>query len=93
MSSFFKGQHLNSKMNKLAAQITRLVICGDSVRENVDMDEVHRGSYRTQKINTRVYADIGNTYERFEHWLGTFIDKIDTDVMPGTQDFSNAYLP
>ena len=47
MSSFLKGQHLNSKMNKLAAQITRLVICGDSVRENVDMDEVHRGSYRT----------------------------------------------
>ena len=51
MSSFLKGQHLNSKMNQLAAQVTRLVICGDSVREHKDSDEVHRGSYRTQKTN------------------------------------------
>ena len=41
----------------------------------------------------RVYKDIGDTYGRFENWLSTFMDKIDVDVMPGTQDFSNAYLP
>jgi len=34
LSSFLKGQHLNAKMNKLAAQVNRLVICGDSVREH-----------------------------------------------------------
>ena len=32
----------------------------------------------------RVYADINDTYERFETWLNPFIDKIDTDLMPGT---------
>ena len=40
-----------------------------------------------------VYADIDATYERFEKWLKTFIDNIDVDMMPGSQDFSNAYLP
>ena len=34
LSSFLKGQHLNSKMNQLAAQVSRLIICGDSVTEN-----------------------------------------------------------
>ena len=32
-------------------------------------------------------------YEKFEKWLNTFIDNIDVDLMPGAQDFSNAYLP
>ena len=41
----------------------------------------------------RVYQEIGDTYGRFETWLSSFIDKIDTDVMPGSQDFSNSYLP
>ena len=40
LSSFLKGQHLNAKMNKLAAQVSRLVICGDSVREHTQVDEV-----------------------------------------------------
>ena len=51
LASFLKGQHLNAKMNKVAAQVTRLVICGDSVREHDLADEVNRGSYRTQKQN------------------------------------------
>ena len=42
---------------------------------------------------TRVYEDIGKTYERFETFLGSFVDKIDLDVMTGHQDFANAYLP
>lgn len=51
LSSFLKGQHLNAKMNQLAAQVTRLVICGDSVREHAESDEVQRGSYRTKATN------------------------------------------
>ena len=35
-------------------------------------------------FDARVYADIGDTYSRFEFWLNTFLDKIDVDVMPGT---------
>lgn len=40
-----------------------------------------------------VYADIGEVYARLENWLNQFIDKIDIDLMPGTQDFSNSYYP
>lgn len=29
----------------------------------------------------------------FEKWLSSFIDVMDTDVMPGAQDFSNSYFP
>ena len=35
-------------------------------------------------FDARVYADIGDTYTRFEVWLNTFLDKMDVDVMPGT---------
>ena len=35
-------------------------------------------------FDIRVYADIGDTYTRFEVWLNTFLDKMDVDVMPGT---------
>jgi len=51
LSSFFKGQHLNAKMFQLSAQSTRLVICGDSVREHDLSDSVHRGSFRTHLTN------------------------------------------
>jgi DNA polymerase delta subunit 2 len=40
-----------------------------------------------------VYEGIGDTYDRFELWLRTFVDTMDVDVMPGSQDFSNAYFP
>jgi hypothetical protein len=40
-----------------------------------------------------VYADIDQTTARFENWISTFMDSIDVDLMPGPQDFSNAYLP
>jgi len=69
LSSFLKGQHTSAKMNKLASQVQRLVICGDSVRENSDSDKVYRGSYRTQEINKIVYKDIDEIYTRFEDWM------------------------
>ena len=53
------------------------------MRENADSDKVHRGSYRTNEINKVVYADISAVYDRFEEFLKIFIDKIDTDLMPG----------
>ena len=40
-------------MNQLAAQVARLVICGDSVSEHELSDIVSRGSYRTQKENKK----------------------------------------
>ena len=93
MQSFFKGQHLNTKMNQLSAQVSRLVLCGDNATEDSLVDVVQRGSYRTAKQNKKFYKNLGETYSNFEAWLTTFIDKIDIDLMPGSQDFSTAYLP
>jgi DNA polymerase II small subunit/DNA polymerase delta subunit B len=41
----------------------------------------------------RVYKDLSDVHDRFESWMKSFINKLDTDVMPGSQDFSSAYLP
>ena len=40
-----------------------------------------------------MYDDINEVYSHFEAFIGSFIDKIDIDVMPGAQDFSSAYMP
>lgn len=40
-----------------------------------------------------VYEDLSETYDHFETWMETFIDTVDTDVMPGSQDFASTYLP
>ena len=47
----------------------------------------------TEKISNRVYEDIDAVYENFEKWINSFIENIDVDLMPGAQDFSNAYMP
>ena len=49
MLRFFKGQLGSSA--QLAAQIKRVVIAGDSMIQPDKIDEVLRGSYRTNKIN------------------------------------------
>lgn len=41
----------------------------------------------------RVYKDLSDVHDRFENWMKSFINTLDTDVMPGSQDFSSAYLP
>jgi len=53
-------------MNKLSGQISRLVICGNSVHENEKSNEVMRASYRTAATNKIVYADLDESYDRFE---------------------------
>jgi len=77
----------------LSAKIERLVICGDSVNEHEKSDIVNRGSYRTQTENKIVYDALNDNYDRFEAWLGQFIDVLDVDIMPGKEDFSSAYFP
>jgi len=40
-----------------------------------------------------VYDALNDNYDRFEAWLGQFIDVLDVDIMPGKEDFSSAYFP
>ena len=32
----------------------------------------------------RVYKDLTDVHDKFEDWLKSFVEKIDTDVMPGS---------
>ena len=36
---------------------------------------------------------MNDVYGYFEKWVKSFVDSVDTDVMPGSQDFSNSYMP
>ena len=57
------------------------------------IDEVLRGSYRTDKINKEVYQSISEIMDYFEEFLLSLSSTIDVDIMPGEQDFSNSFLP
>ena len=51
-SKFLQGNYPNELWNLLSTKIQRLVICGDSTRENVDTNNVQRGSFRQAKLNS-----------------------------------------
>ena len=57
------------------------------------IDEVLRGSYRTNKLNHEVYSSIAEVIDAFETFLDNLSETIDVDVMPGEQDFSNSFMP
>jgi DNA polymerase II small subunit/DNA polymerase delta subunit B len=57
------------------------------------VDEVLRGSYRTNEINKQVYSDINKTLESLEQFIDQVSETIDVDLMPGETDFSNAFMP
>jgi len=57
------------------------------------VDEVLRGSYRTNKLNHEVYGDIAQVMDTFETFLDSLSETIDVDIMPGEQDFSNSFMP
>jgi len=40
LSKFLQGNYLDKTWNKLSSKIQRLIICGDSVRENENTNEV-----------------------------------------------------
>jgi hypothetical protein len=57
------------------------------------VDEVLRGSYRTSKLNEEVYKTIDGVLGLVEQWVDQVSETMDVDLMPGEQDFSNAFMP
>lgn len=100
---FFKGelgstcvkdnQEVPPDSRLLASQIKRVIIAGDSMVQPQQIDEVLRGSYRTNKLNQEVYSNISDVIDTFETFLDGLSETIDVDVMPGEQDFSNSFMP
>lgn len=90
--NFMRGE-TQPKMKQLSGQIERVVICGNSMTQHDKVDEVLRGSYRTQELNKEVYSSIQASIDRFEKFLEALTEVVDVDVMPGELDFSNSFLP
>eukprot|EP00347_Sterkiella_histriomuscorum_P004668 403359564 len=90
---FFKGELGGPKNAKLASQISRVVICGNSIVQPEDTDQVLRGSYRVQNLNQRVYKTISDVLDTFELFLHNLSQLVDIDIMPGQDDFSSSFLP
>ena len=57
------------------------------------LDEVLRGSYRTDSLNKEVYSNISDVFKKFEDFIDQLSECIDVDVMPGESDFSNSFVP
>lgn len=52
LARFLRGEMFSSANNvKLAGAISRLIICGNSIVQPEETDQVLRGSYRTQAMN------------------------------------------
>ena len=77
----------------MASQISRVVIAGDSMIQPEKVDEVLRGSYRTNKLNEEVYGEISTVMDNLEHFIEKLSETIDVDLMPGEMDFSNSFMP
>ena len=54
---------MGEKNQKLAQQIKRVIIAGDSIVQPEKVDDVLRGSYRTSKLNSEVYNDISQVMD------------------------------
>lgn len=94
MLKFFQGEFPgDARSTKLASQIQRVVIAGDSMTQPEKVDDVLRGSYRTSKLNQEVYQDIDQVMLDFESFLDKLSSTIDVDIMPGEDDFSNSFMP
>lgn len=90
---FVRGELGGPKNAKLASLISRVIICGNSIVQPDDADQVLRGSYRVQTLNQRVYKSISDVLDTFEHFLDKMSQAVDVDIMPGQHDFSSSFLP
>lgn len=87
------GQYGNPDERLLSSKISRLVIGGNNIGEESDIDEVIKGSFRTHEINERVYTNLADTLEQFEAFLLKTASHCDVDVMPGDNDIAGSFLP
>lgn len=47
LKKFLRGEIGGEKERKLSSQIKRLIICGNSIQEPTNQDDVNRGAFRT----------------------------------------------
>jgi DNA polymerase delta subunit 2 len=84
---------LEANIKKLINRINRLIIVGNAVYSPEETDQVEKGSYIKQELNTRVYKKLIQSYEEFDDYLDILTQSITVDLMPGASDTSSIFFP
>jgi len=87
------GQYGTADERLLSSRVSRVVVGGNTIGEESDIDEVMKGSYRTHEINERVYCNLSSAIEQFESFVTKLTQNCDVDVMPGENDVSGSFMP
>ena len=66
LSQFLCGNYGTKAERQLNSRVTRVVIAGNHIAEEPEIDEVIKGSFRTHDINEKVYTNISSSIEQFE---------------------------
>ena len=90
---FLEGEFGSSKEKLLSSKISRLILCGNNIKQPKNSDEVLRGSYKTSSINHEIYSKLFESMTEFESILLRLSQVIDIDVMPGESDFTTSFWP
>lgn len=93
LARWILGQYGSPDERLLSSRISRIVMGGNNIGEEQDIDEVIKGSFRTHEINEKVYGNLSHAIEQFESFLVEISKHCNVDVMPGENDISGSFLP
>ena len=85
--------NLNEKTYNISNKISRIIICGNSIYSPDDSEQVEKGSYIKQELNTRIYEIILNNYEKLDEYIEKISNYISIDIIPGNEDINGDYFP
>jgi len=83
LSKFFRGEVGGLREKRISSQIKKLIICGNSITEPKEQDQVNRGSFRAHDLNLQVYQELVTLTDQFEDFVDEVAQFIDIDIMPG----------
>ena len=92
-SKWVLGEYGTKNDKLLSSRISRIIMGGGNIGEENQINDVIKGSFRTQEINERVYSNINSSLEYFESFVKQLSDSLSIDVMPGENDLSGSFLP
>lgn len=85
--------NLNEKSYNISNKISRIILCGNSIYSPDDSEEVEKGSYIKQELNTRIYETILNNYDKLDEYIQKISNYIPIDIIPGIKDINGEYFP
>eukprot|EP00343_Euplotes_focardii_P001345 CAMPEP_0205800516 /NCGR_PEP_ID=MMETSP0205-20121125/2188_1 /ASSEMBLY_ACC=CAM_ASM_000278 /TAXON_ID=36767 /ORGANISM="Euplotes focardii, Strain TN1" /LENGTH=277 /DNA_ID=CAMNT_0053063709 /DNA_START=46 /DNA_END=879 /DNA_ORIENTATION=+ len=68
---FFLGQYGTSDERLLNSRVSRIILAGNNIGEEQDINDIIKGSYRTADLNERTYTNISTSIEQFETFVSS----------------------